>query len=197
MGAIYWIMGIGLTLHDQWDAYIIVTTLFAGALMGYTYKQEKSARPVVLISSATHAAAQALAVILSARFFMHWNETHFALAGHWYSAWKWLGILLIEMGLMGFLVGSTLFGLNMLITCMCFRMNYNDAFSAFRLNRYNNFLRLRIVGDNIEIYAIGMDDVPSRDQWVANPKAAKGNPEEPVFVPKAPLKPHLIEKFTA
>jgi hypothetical protein len=196
MGAIYWIMGIGLTLRDQWDAYIIVAAIFAGAIMGYTYKQEKSARPVVLISSAVHSAAQALAVILAARFFMHWNEANFVLKGAWYSVWKWLGILLIEMGAVGFLIGSALFGLNLLITCLCCRMNYNDAFSAFRLNRYNNFLRLRIKGDNVDVYAVGLDEVPARDQWRANPKAAKGNPDEPVFIPEPPLQPHLIEKFT-
>mgnify|MGYP001047801923 CR=1 FL=1 len=196
MGVIYWIMGIGLTLRDQWDAYIVVAAIFAAALMGYTHKQEKSARPVILISSAIHAAAQTLAVILSARFFMHSNETYFALSGEWYSVWTWLGILLIGMGVVGFLIGSTLFGLNMLITCMFFHMNYNDAFSAFRLNRYNNFLRLRITDDTLEIYAIGLDEVPERDQWIKNPKAAQGNPDEPVFISKMALEPHLIEKFT-
>lgn len=111
-------------------------------------------------------------------------------------AGQWLGILLIGMGVVGFHIGSTLFGLNMLITCMFFHMNYNDAFSAFRLNRYNNFLRLRITDDTLEIYAIGLDEVPERDQWIKNPKAAQGNPDEPVFISKMALEPHLIEKFT-
>ena len=73
-------------------------------------------------------------------------------------------------------------------------MNYNDAFSAFRLGSYNNFLRLRITGNTLEIFAIGLQDVPKRHEWTANPKAAHGNPEEPVFVPIVPLRPHLIER---
>jgi hypothetical protein len=133
-------------------------------------------------------------LIYFVRFFAQWNDIHFTLTGQWYSVWKWLGILLIEMGFVGFVVGSTIFGLNLLITCRNFRMNYNDAFSAFRLGRYKNFLRLRIVGDTLEIFAIGLQDVPKRHEWTANSKAAHGNPEEPVFVPTTPLSPHLIEK---
>ena len=102
---------------------------------------------------------------------------------------------MIEIGAVGFLVGSAIFGLNLLITCLCFGMNYNDAFSALRLNRFNNFLRLRIKDDNIEVFAIGLNDVPKRSQWVANPKARHGNPEEPVFIATPDLQPHLIERI--
>jgi hypothetical protein len=193
MGVIYWITSIGLTLRDQWDAYAIVAAIFAGAIMGYTYKQEQSGRPSVLITSALHSAAHVIAVICFTRFFAQWNDSHFVLGGEWYSVWKWLGILLIEMGAVGFLIGSTIFGLNLLITCLCFGMNYNDAFSALRLNRFDNFLRLRIKDDNIEIFAIGLNDVPKRSQWIANPKAQHGNPEEPVFIATPGLQPHLIE----
>lgn len=196
MGVIYWIMAIGLTLRDQWDAYIIVSIIFAIGIMGYTYKQEKSGRPAVLVSSAIHAAAQVIAVIYFTRFFADWNAAHFTLTGHWYSVWQWLGLLLVEMGSVGFLVGGTLFGLNLLVTCACLRMNYNDAFSSFRLGGYNNFLRIRIKGDSLEIYAIGLEHVPDRHEWTANPKAAHGNPDEPVFLPPTArlLSPHLIEK---
>jgi hypothetical protein len=195
MGAIYWIAAIGLTLRDQWDAYTIVVAVFAGAIMGYTYNQERSRRTSVLITSALHSAAHIIAVICFARFFAEWNAAHFVLTGEWYSVWKWLSILLLEMGAVGFLVGSTIFGLNLLITCMCFRMNYNDAFSALRLNRFDNFLRMRIKDDNIEIFAIGLNDVPKRSQWVANPAAQRGNPEQPVFIATPDLQPHLIEKI--
>lgn len=195
MGIIYWLAAIGLTLRNQWDAYIIVAAIFAGAIMRYTYVQEKSARPAVLITSALHSAAHILAVIYFTNFFLNWNAANFTLTGEWYSVWKWLFILLIEMGAVGFVVGSTIFGLNMLITCGLFRMNHNDAFSAFRLGNYNNFLRIKIKGNNLEIFAIGLKEVPKREDWVANPKSGKPrNPDEPVFVPKVPLNPHIIEK---
>jgi len=74
-------------------------------------------------------------------------------------------------------------------------MNRNDAFSALRLGQYNNFLRLRIEGDHVDVYAVGLDDIPHRDDWIANPNcpAARNNPYEPVFIAKNGLNPHLIE----
>jgi hypothetical protein len=73
-------------------------------------------------------------------------------------------------------------------------MNTNDAFSAFRLGSYNNFLRLKIMGDTIDVYAIGLTDVPNRNEWQPNPKSTRANSDEPVFIPTVPLAPHLIEK---
>lgn len=68
---------------------------------------------------------------------------HFAWNGEWWEVWKRLGILAAEMVPVGLVVGSTLFGLNMLITCLLLRMNRNDAFSSLRIGAYNNFLRFR------------------------------------------------------
>lgn len=197
MGVIYWLAAIGITLRHEWDAYIIVAFLFASGIVGYTYSQEKphgdSRKAVVLISSVLHAAAHVVAVIWFTRLFADWNATHFNLSGHWYDVWMWLGLLLVEMGTVGFLIGGTLFGLNLLFTCRYLRMNHNDAFSAFRLGAYNNFLRIRIKDDELQIYAIGLEDVPQRHEWSANPK--RGEPGEPVFVSSTPLSPHLIEKI--
>lgn len=148
----------------------------------------------MILSSLIHAFLQTVAVILFARFFAHYNETHFNFGSEWYGGWLRFLTLLLEMGVVGFLVGSTIFGLNMLLTCAFLRMNYNDAFSAFRLNRYNNFLRLRIKGHSIEVFAIGLENVPEREAWTANPNAQAGNPDEPVFLPGDPLQPHIIEK---
>jgi hypothetical protein len=53
----------------------------------------------------------------------------------------------------------------------------------------------------MEIFAIGLDDVPKRSDWIDNPKATKSNregkrnPDEPAFVARQDLQPHLIEKF--
>ena len=77
----------------------------------------------------------------------------------------------------GFLVGSTLFGLNMLVTCLCLRMNRNDAFSSLRIGSYNNFLRLRLTEDGFDVFAIGLEEVPGRDDWIANPMHKPGHPD--------------------
>jgi hypothetical protein len=83
----------------------------------------------------------------------------------------------------------------MLITCRWLRMNRNDAFSALRIGRFNNFLRLRIHGDDLQVFAIGLENVPRRNGWNENPNYKRGNPDEPRWVPSNPLKPHLIEKI--
>lgn len=195
MGAIYTIFGGAIALRDEWDTYMIIAGIFAWAIIGYTMNQEKSRGWGVLISSAVHALAQATAVITVGHLFKLLNDANPLFPGHWFDVWARLVRLLAEMAPVGFLVGSTLFGLNLLITCRWMRMNRNDAFSALRLGRYNNFLRLCIDGDHVDIFAIGMADVPHRDDWIANPDcpAARNDPFQPVFIAKNGLNPHLIE----
>ncbi len=71
-------------------------------------------------------------------------------------------------------------------------MHTNDGFSAMQIEGYKNFVRLRIKGDELTIYPIGLERVPSDEQWKDNPKAAENSPE-PKLVPTQPLKPSFIE----
>jgi hypothetical protein len=80
-------------------------------------------------------------------------------------------------------------------------MNRNDAFSSFRLGSFNNFLRLRIQNEQLEVFVVGLDDVPRRDGWRSNPiknplQGDKRNQDVPIFVPKKDFTPHLIESFS-
>jgi hypothetical protein len=61
------------------------------------------------------------------------------------------------MGVVGGAVAGLIFGINLMLTCRYADINHNDAFSAMRLNSYRNFLRLRILGNQVTAYAIGMD----------------------------------------
>lgn len=196
MGLVYWLLAIAVTLRDEWDVYGFVAIIFGWALIGYTTNQEKSYRPAVLITSAIHASLHILVLIYATRCFATFNDTHFTLTGAWYSVWKWLGILLLEMFPVGFLVGSSFFGWNMMLTCRYFRMNRNDAFSALRIGAYNNFVRLKITEESVDFFVIGLNDVPGRDDWQKNPKHGPRTPDEPRFLPKETLEPHLIETFT-
>ena len=193
MGIIYWLVGIGLTLRWQWDAYIIVFAIFAGTLTAYTRYQEKADRPALYISGILSGLAHALAVIALTHWAATLNAGYF-MSGKWYEVWLWLGALLVEIGLPGALIGAFIFGLNLLVTCRWFKMNSNDAFSALRLNTYRHFLRIRIEGSQVTIFPIGIDQTPSRRDWEPNPDASADSPNQPVFRPKQPLDPHLIEK---
>jgi hypothetical protein len=213
MGVIYWLVGIAISLRNQWDVYAFVVLIFCSSIIGYTTTQEKAhiigatSEPeksrgwTVVISSTLHAAVHIYVAIWFAQLFATWNAEYPFFEGAWYAGWIWLAVLLAQMGLIGFIIGSTIFGLNLLITCLCLRMNRNDAFSSFRLGGFNNFLRLRIQNEQLEVFVVGLDDVPNRDGWKSNPtknplQGAKRNPDVPIFVPKKALAPHLIETFT-
>jgi hypothetical protein len=196
MGLIYWLLAVAVTLRNQWDMYAGVAVIFGWALIGYTFSQEKSRRAAVWISSTLHAAAHTLLLLYSATCLAKFNAAHFALSGAWYSNWLWLGLLLAEMFPIGFLLGSSFFGWNMMLTCRFFRMNSNDAFSALRLGAYNNFVRMKITEDNVEFFVIGLEQPPRRDDWTENPKHGPHTTDQPRFLPKAPLQPHLIETFS-
>jgi hypothetical protein len=196
MDVVYWLLGLAVMVRDQWDMYGFIAIIFGWALMGYTITQEKSHRPAVVISSALHAMAHTLLVIIAARSFVAWNGSHFVFSDAWYSTWLWLGLVLLEMGAVGLILGSSFFGWNMMITCRFLRMNSNDAFSALRMGAYNNFVRMRITEDNVEFYVVGLEAPPKRDDWQANPKHGPHTADEPKFLPKTPLSPHLIERFS-
>lgn len=196
MGAIYFLLSVLISLRDRPDVYALIAAVFGASLIGYTIKQEVSTRFKIWFSSAIHATAHLVVLICAARYAIAFNNEHFAWRGEWWEVWTWFGLLAIEMVPVGFLIGSTLFGLNMLTTCLFFRMNRNDAFSSLRIGAYNNFLRFRLTEDGFDMFVIGLEKVPQRDDWVANPEhdQNKPDPEVPVFVPNAELEPHLIEK---
>jgi hypothetical protein len=106
--------------------------------------------------------------------------------------WAWLLIIGILMGVIGGAVAGLIFGINLMLTCRFADMNHNDAFSAMRLNSFRNFLRIRILGNQITVYPIGMDRVPERSEWIDNPESAS-NPLAAYFVSKRKLEPKLLE----
>jgi hypothetical protein len=63
-----------------------------------------------------------------------------------------------------------------------------------RLDSFRHFLRMRIKGDEITIFPIGLDSVPRRHEWNINLKWKANEPKEPAYVPDKELSPHLIEQ---
>lgn len=198
MGGIYLLFAALISLRDRPDVYALIAAVFGASLIGYTIKQEVSKKFKIWSTAAVHAAAHVVVLVCAARYAIAFNNAHFAWSGEWWEVWKWFGLLVVEMVPVGFLVGSTLFGLNMLITCLLFRMNRNDAFSSLRIGAYNNFLRFRLTEDGFDMYVVGLERVPRREDWIANKKHDKNrpDPEIPVFVPTHDLEPHLVEKVS-
>lgn len=107
----------------------------------------------------------------------------------------WLRILatstimwIVGGGLAGLMCGIYLFIGNRVL-----HTHHDNAFSSIRIAGYKNFLRLRITKDDLTIYPIGLDRVPTRAGWRHPTAAERAAGEVAAYVPRFGLKPHLIE----
>jgi hypothetical protein len=186
LGVIYWLAGL-LTLQFWPDALLIIPVLFGLGFWAYTKKQEGGSSKVT-IASCVNGVLHGAAAIWLAHVFSHLNEGLPSFGG-----WNLpeIVIFLAEMTVAGGLIGGFLFGLYLYVSSRWLQLNHNDAFSSMRLDSHRNFLRIRIKGDEVTIFPIGLDRVPKRSEWRINTQRL-GSPA-PEYVPATPLKPHLIE----
>ena len=186
LGFIYWLAAL-LTLGLFPNSLLIVPIVFFLGFWAYTKRQEGNTKSVFWISVG-NAICHSLVAMLAAWGFSYVNRW---LPDFWNFRLPGLILLLLEMGVVGSLMGGRLFGLYLYVTSHSYNMNHNDAFSSMRLDSHRNFLRIRITNDEVRIYPIGLTDIPKRHEWKINPEK---NPNEPAeYVPNQPLKPHLIE----
>lgn len=98
----------------------------------------------------------------------------------------------IGMILSGF-VGGLIWGIYLAVVSWLWGDEANNAFSALRLDSYRHFIRLKIEGDKLTVYPIGIDESPKRGDWEFNESYKAGTQDIPVIVPVKDLKQHLIE----
>jgi len=126
-------------------------------------------------------------------FFLGWGATYFTI--------KYLGLpfrsfrQLISAGAIifagGWVVGSTILGLYLLISLNLFRRHSNEAFSALCIKDWKNFLRIRIEDNgNLTIFPIGLRKVPRK--WIRRKDEETGPGYQPAK--KYSIKPILIEE---
>lgn len=91
----------------------------------------------------------------------------------------------------GWVVGSVVMGLYLLVSLNVFGRHSEEAFSAMRIQDYKNFLRLHVASDGtLTIHPIRIDRVPRR--WVDGDGSRPRDPA--ALVPGEPLVPALIER---
>jgi hypothetical protein len=189
LAGVYALLTFILTSRWHWDVALLEYLALFGIFLAYTGYQENFSKRVAVLS-AVHALAHFVAVLLFALVLPWLGELIWPFA-----RWNWL-LWLAFVGVFTTLVGSplagTLFGLNLLVTCRYFDINHNDAFSAMKLDSHRHFLRIRILGDTLQVYPIALDRVPKRHEWRENP-ARKTDRSASVFVPPDSIAPHLIE----
>jgi hypothetical protein len=90
----------------------------------------------------------------------------------------------------GWIVGSFIMGIYLLISLNGFGHHANEAFSSLAIPDYKNFLRIRIEANgDLTIFPIGIRRVPRN--WKRQPEDAKGPPY--VSADNEATKPELIE----
>jgi Calcineurin-like phosphoesterase len=107
-------------------------------------------------------------------------------------AWPPLRFFIVGVlvGAGGWILGSVLMGLYLLISLNVFGRHSQQAFAALRIEDFKHFLRLHIGADGaLTIYPIRIDRVPRR--WREPDETSGGSPSR--LVPETPLEPALIE----
>jgi hypothetical protein len=90
----------------------------------------------------------------------------------------------------GWVVGSIVMGLYLLVSLNVFGRHGEEAFSAMRIQDYKNFLRMHVAADGtLTIHPIGIERVPRR--WREQTPVPSGDPAR--LAPGEPLVPALIE----
>lgn len=90
----------------------------------------------------------------------------------------------------GWVVGSAVMGLYLLVSLNLFGRHSEEAFSALAIQDFKNFLRIHVAADGtLTIYPVRIDRVPRR--WRERDASQPGNPSR--LVPDEPLAPALIE----
>ena len=189
LGGVYAILAYFLTSRWHWDVALIEFLILLAGFVAYTGYQESFSGRVIAVSAA-HALAH-FAAVVGLSLLVWWLGNLI-----WpFAQWNWLLWLLFVAVVtipLGGAIAGTIFGLYLLLTCRYLGINRNDAFSAMRLDSYRHFLRIRILGDTLQVYPIALDRVPKRKEWKENP-LRKSDPSASVFVPPDSMVPHLIE----
>lgn len=103
-----------------------------------------------------------------------------------------MSVTLAALFLGGWVVGSLVWGVYLLLSINLYGRHYNEAFSGLAIEDYKQFLRIVVGRDGaLTIYPIGLDRVPRR--WKEDPSAAR---DQPRYLPDDPdprTRPRLIE----
>ncbi len=203
LGALYWLTALMLLAWRGYGetgseltiaigmigtpAFVLAALLYFLALTHYADIRPKRRKTLI---GGLHALIHLAIAVAATGIFSPMLAPLRGLAGGeiWYFAA--LGIVMVAAGF----VGGIVWGLYLLAISFLWGMHANDAFSAMRLGSYRHFLRLRIKGDELTIYPIGMDKAPCRSAWQFNPQYREGDQETPVIVPLKPLGERLIER---
>jgi hypothetical protein len=176
-------MALTLGAFDHNPALTLWMLLLLGLFVTFTDTHSRLYRAIGGIG---HIAAH-----WAAMFAIGWG----ALAAAAWLAPSWpftrFALVALLVGVGGWIAGSFLIGLYLLVSLNVFGRHSEEAFSALRIQDYKNFLRLHIARDGtLTIYPIKLPRVPRR--W-RTPRPEDRERTSSRLVPDEPLEPALIE----
>lgn len=95
----------------------------------------------------------------------------------------------------GWVVGSFIMGLYLLVSLNAFDRHSNEAFSALRIEDFKHFVRMHIAPDGqLRIFPVGIDRVPRKWRAVpdAPPDAAQLEPDDPQASVPTSIEPAIV-----
>jgi hypothetical protein len=124
-------------------------------------------------------------------FYVGWGATFLASAWLPDEPFTKFAFMAVAMLAAGWLIGSFIVGVYLLISLNAFGRHSEEAFSALRIQDYKHFLRFHVKADGtLTIYPIKVERAPR--QWrERRPEEAPASPS--TIVPAEPLVAELIE----
>ncbi|WP_108883243.1 metallophosphoesterase [Anderseniella sp. Alg231-50] len=156
---------------------------------GKIYWRNSSPKIRKLLLAASHTVPHIVALTLLTSF-VYWLGIKDIGLKFW--SWSFNFYFAGSMITIGGLIAGTIFGVYLLVTCRILGCHPNDAFSNMSMDTYKNFVRIRVKGDKLTVYPIGMDTVPKDNQWELN-KSTGTKRKGSWVIPKSPLSHRLIE----
>jgi hypothetical protein len=143
----------------------IVIVIIALLLLGLIFFTDSNSKWYKRIAGFIHGLSH-----LAGAFFFGWlgylvgiwvsNQLHVPIPSTRYNV-IWFLSVLVTAGLGGYILGSIIMGIYLLISLRVFKRHSNEAFSAMKIEDYKNFLRLHIDREGVlTIYPIKIDKVP-------------------------------------
>jgi 3',5'-cyclic AMP phosphodiesterase CpdA len=171
---------------ERAPAVLLFTLLIIGGTIGFCEAKGKLARSVIGI---LHGSAHLLLAVTLIWGFSHLNPHLPWLQGR--SPGSWLSVVtsLGEMLVFGGFFGGFLMALYLILCSVLGKFHTNEVFSSQRIADFKNFLRLHIDSSGkLTIYPVGVETVCK--EWELQPK---GEPTDPWWKPKQPIRAELIE----
>ena len=113
------------------------------------------------------------------------------------SLWRATAIYVVGLVLLGAVLGTAVFGAYLTITDF-WGLHTNEVFAAQRIEHRKNFLRMQVVGDTINCWAVGIDHIPPAEAWEVSQEASPLDPDFELnpFLLKKPFNPRVIDHFS-